>query len=156
MTNVLFIFILGWLAAARLTRLVVVDDLLDPLHEWVEKRWRTGMEKFVQAGVDEHSKALTPERAKVLKGRHDRTYRRWKWVSKMISCYWCAGLWWFLLLTAVAAVATLDRGGWQILGGPAWFTLPTAALGAHWLYALANLWADWGAHGKLAERRQGK
>lgn len=143
MTDVsLWVFLLGWLGAARLTRLVVVDDLADPLHDALERRWRGALETFGSPDATEGDRA-----------RADRRYRHGKWLASLMSCYWCAGLWLFLGETGLAVVAEWNTGTWQVFGGAWWFTLPNAALGAHWIYALINFWADWGAHDKLAARR---
>jgi len=126
------VFVWAWLGAARLTRLLVADDVAIPVHEAVERRRRDAQAPLALPGED------TPARRAAL-----RSARRWRWLGAMISCLWCVGLWIFLAMTGGAGlVAWLAPDTWQVLGGPWWWTLPNAALATHWVFALLSSHVD--------------
>lgn len=129
MTNALLIFLWAWLAAARLTRLVWADDITVPVHEWLERRWRAAGSRSRDPGL------TTAERRGA---RLD--YAVGQFFAAMISCFWCVGFWIFAVCTLAAWFVAGQPG--VVLGGPAWWTVPCAAFGVHWVFALTTANAD--------------
>lgn len=134
MTNALFVFGWAWLAAARITRLVWADDITVPVHEWLERRWRHEAARYRDPGLSAAARRGA---------RLDHAVAQF--LAAMLSCFWCVGFWVFALCTAGAWLVLGTPG--VVLGGPAWWTLPCAALGTHWVFALITANADPAARG---------
>lgn len=133
MTNPWLIAVLGWLAAASVTRAVTADAVFAPIR------------------VVHHAKASA--RAQVLLARiramppdHPRRWRAVRRYETQVAwadfwnCPWCMGFW----VYSVASVAAWAAFGFpfHVWGGPAWFTVPAVALAGRWLYGILVKWLD--------------
>lgn len=125
------VFWWAWLGAARVTRMLPADDIFVPVHEWVERRWRSGAARMNDPGLTEKQQRAG-----------GRAVIRWQWVAALITCFYCWGLWVYLAMTGVAALASLDTTSWHVLGGPWWWTLPCSALGVQYVMVTVMSWTD--------------
>lgn len=96
------------LAHARLTGLVVADDITRPVRDAVLRRvgvvW-CEVEGRYHAGPG----CVLGDEGPVLSPGHARAH----WLAKLITCAWCAGLW---LAAPVAAVAVWHSGvDWRLV-----------------------------------------
>lgn len=106
--SILLVLALYVLVAARVTRLVNYDTVLDPIRLWIATRASSAKDQADAATtVEEQTTAF-------------RRYLRWTAVADFQACPWCIGFW---VCVALAPVPIL------IIGWPlwAWAILPWAA-----------------------------
>jgi hypothetical protein len=118
MGHTLLVLTIYVLVAARLTRLVNYDTVLDPVRLWVARR--------ISARQNPDGGKPTPT--------------RWATVADFMSCPWCVGFWVSLAL-APAAILLLGWPWWSLA------TLPFAAshlvgIGDRWVADPLEIVAD--------------
>lgn len=131
--NPIVIAILGWLAAASAVRAVTADAVFAPIR--VVHQQRVTQRALL---LRESIRAMPPDHPK----RWGRT-RRFEWLvawADFYACPWCIGFW----IYAVAALVSWVAMGCpaSVWGGPAWFTVPAAALAGRWVYGVVVKWVD--------------
>jgi hypothetical protein len=110
MTILIFLLALG--AAARITRLLVDDLLLNPMHDAIQKRtWRP-----IDGTKPGDADFAGYEAAK-----------GWKWLGDLLGCSWCTGVW-------VTAPVFVTAAAW---GTESWWTWTAGALTAMYLIGVA-------------------
>lgn len=131
--NPVVIAVLAWLAGASVVRAVTADAVFAPLRV-------VHQQKVTQRALAlrDSIRAMPPDHPK----RWQRT-RRFEWLvawADFFACPWCMGFWVYAA-TSVLAWLALGLPG-SVWGGPAWFTVPAAALAARWVYGIVVKWVD--------------
>ena len=112
------------LACARVTRLINLDELTDPLRLWIAARAETAL-----AVVEESELAGQHTRAEI----YGRKKHRWLVAYRFAGCPWCVGFWVSLAAAAVPVA---------VIGWPGWTVLPVAFASSHLIGVAAPLTAD--------------
>ncbi len=99
--HTLLILALYVLVAARLTRLVNYDTILDPARLWIARRASTAT---IAAAHQELPEAKEP---------FLRRQRRWTATADFLACPWCVGIW-VSAACSPAVVAVLDWPWWTV------------------------------------------
>jgi hypothetical protein len=83
-------FVLLWMGAYSITRLVVTDDfyVFSKPREWIKKNFPP--EGEVVSSVPKHRK---PTQFKRLPNNKDYVILEGHWLGELISCPWCSGFW---------------------------------------------------------------
>lgn len=118
--HTLLVLALYVLVAARVTRLINYDTVLDPVRVWIARRMSA-------AATAAASRELPDEKRPFLVRQ-----RRWTGVADFLACPWCVGMWVSVAL-APAPIAVLGWPSWT------WTVLPLAA--SH-LIGIADRWVS--------------
>lgn len=116
--HTLLVIVVYLLAAARVTRLINHDTVLDPLRLMIDRRAQTARLAAEEAGNAEQASIAEQYR---------RRMGRWNLLLEFLGCPWCVG-WWVALAGAVGVVAVL---GWP------WWAAVCVALAASYLIGVA-------------------
>lgn len=92
MTNSCFLFIVLALATFRVSRLIALDSLTEPVREWL--RVKGSLEQIRHTPQGEERRVLF--------------VGLWGWIFRLVTCIWCVSIW------VSAAIVVLMRfgGGW--------------------------------------------
>lgn len=115
-----FIAALTLFAACRVTRFVTEDTLTQPIRDWI------------------HMKAQ-PRHAHPAGRAGGRAPRFWRYLSKLVTCPWCAGFWISLALTLAYFRCWL--GHWPNTPASA-FAFLVAVFALAWVSAILADWLD--------------
>lgn len=99
------------LVAARLTRLVNYDTVLDPARLSIARRIA-------------HAQQALPDTP------HGRTLRAWKGLADFMACPWCVGMW----ISVALAPAAIHVIGWP------WWTWAALPFAASHLVGIGDRW----------------
>jgi hypothetical protein len=99
--------IIDGLAVFRLSRLIVADEILRPIREWLWLRWPGDNTEFYASAVD-RVKVATFE---VEPRQSPPVYvaARPSWLGRWLECVWCVSMW---IAPAVVTMRALT-GWWQ-------------------------------------------
>lgn len=117
------VLVIYTLAAARITRLINADTILDPIRLAI-----VNTAAAAETARDEANSLGQPARFLAF----DRRMRRWKTVRYFMQCPWCVGLW----LSLASAILPVIIIGWP------WWTFLFVALAASHLIGVFAFAAD--------------
>lgn len=114
----LLVLLLYVLVAARVTRLINYDTLLDPIRLWIARRASSAL---IYARTSE----LPEEKTSGL-----RRHQRWTKLSEFLGCPWCVGFWVAAALSPIPVV---------VIGWP-WWTCAVLPFACSHLIGIGDRW----------------
>lgn len=104
-SHVLLVLAIYVLAAARVTRLINADTILEPVRLWI-----AGRAELASVATGEADTAGQPTRAT----QYRKRTKRWVGVYDWVICPWCAGFWIALAGAAIAVPFVLAWPWWAV------------------------------------------
>jgi len=122
--HTILILALYVLAAARVTRLINFDTVLDPLRLWIARRAQTAKRAQDEASVAGQ---------RVAAASAGRRMGRWNTLASFLGCPWCVGFW----ISVGGAFVAVWLVQWQW-----WCVAPVALACSHLVGVMAPLSSD--------------